>query len=187
MNNAILAGIAGFALTAATLAVAQPTAAPRSATRAEVAAQVRERFTQVDANGDGYLTQVEAQAAIKGRTEARRAERFDRLDANRDGQISRQEFAAPQGQALAIRDGARAGPGRAMARMRGMRSGGFGGRMFGMADSNKDSRVSLQEATDAALRRFDMVDANRDGTISPQERHQMRGKMREMRQQHRPS
>jgi hypothetical protein len=46
--------------------------------------------------------------------------------------------------------------------------------MFEMADVNHDSRVSLQEATDAAARHFDMADANHDGRITPDERKQMR-------------
>jgi hypothetical protein len=47
-----------------------------------------------------------------------------------------------------------------------------------MADANRDGRVTLPEATNAALRHFDMADLNRDGQITPDERMQMRQRMR---------
>jgi Ca2+-binding EF-hand superfamily protein len=47
-----------------------------------------------------------------------------------------------------------------------------------MADANKDGRVSLQEAQDAALRRFDTADSNRDGRISREEMMQRHQQMR---------
>jgi EF hand domain-containing protein len=68
--------------------------------------------------------------------------------------------------------------------MRGMRHMAMmGGRMFDMADANKDGRVSLQEAQTAALQHFDMADTNRDGQVTPDERRQMR---RHMRMERRP-
>src|SRR5207342_2569804 len=68
--------------------------------------------------------------------------------------------------------GAPRGEGRRM-RMHQMGGGMMGGRMFEDSDANKDGRVSLQEATDAAVRHFDMADTNRDGRITPEERMQM--------------
>ena len=44
--------------------------------------------------------------------------------------------------------------------------------MLRMVDANNDSRVSLQEATNAALQRFDRVDRNHDGSITRDERQQ---------------
>ena len=108
---------------------------------------------------------------------------FDRLDANRDGSISREEFDSGHQKRHVMRidhdgDGQ---PGRRMHAMPG-RGGGMhlGGRMFDQADANRDARVSLQEATEAALKHFDMADINRDGTLAPEERQQMRVKMKEM-------
>jgi hypothetical protein len=66
-------------------------------------------------------------------------------------------------------------------RMHGM--GGFGARLFEMADANHDGRVSLQEAQAAALSRFDRADLNHDGKLTPEERQRARQLMR----QHRPS
>jgi hypothetical protein len=107
---------------------------------------------------------------------------FDRLDANRDGAISRQEYVSAQPQVNQRRTFVmRRGPGAAgqgQARMRG----GMGGRMFETADINRDSRVTLQEATNAALQRFDSADANRDGTLTREERMQMRQQRRAQRQ-----
>ncbi len=54
----------------------------------------------------------------------------------------------------------------------------LGGHMFDMADSNRDGRVTLQEAQTVALRHFDMADANRDGQVTPDERRQARKRMR---------
>jgi hypothetical protein len=55
---------------------------------------------------------------------------------------------------------------------------GFGGRLFEMADGNRDGRVSLAEAQAAALAHFDKADVNHDGRITPDERQQMHETMR---------
>ena len=179
--------------------------AMKAPTRAEVLDRMRMIFTRLDANRDGYLTKTEAvagRALIKGQRQQRsdavrpgqrrrvvmdRGAMFDRLDINGDGVISRGEFAnAPARQQRRVVIGTdRNGdgrPDRAMRRQGGMRVAGMrlGGRMFEQADINRDSRVSLNEATGAALRHFDMVDANRDGTLAPDERRQMRERMKEM-------
>jgi Ca2+-binding EF-hand superfamily protein len=176
-------------------------------TRAEVAAHVRTMFERLDGNRDGYVTKAEAEAAKGGRGDrfTRRFERrggardfggrpadrgalFDRMDANHDGYVSRDEFArAPmrEERRIVFRDG-RGSDSRAAAPggggMRGMRMGmgmgGLRGRMFEMADANRDGRVTLQEATNAALRHFDTADVNRDGRLTPEERMQMHQRMR---------
>lgn len=123
---------------------------------------------------------------------------FDRLDANKDGAISRDEFAKGHEQRIEriVINRAPGAPGAVppvppmghdgMHGMHGMkmhRMGGMmGGHMFEMADANKDGRVTLQEATEAAVRHFDMADANHDGRITPDERMQMH---RQMMEQHR--
>lgn len=168
-------------------------------TRNGVVDKVRTHFARLDTDRDGYLTKAEAQAAHAGMKAHRgkwagrgsqgqrqgmdRGAMFDRLDTNRDGSISRQEFDSAHQRRQAMRID-RDGDGQADRRTRPMRGHGggmrLGGRMFDQADGNRDSRVSLQEATDAALKHFDMADANRDGTLSPEERQQMRVRMREM-------
>ena len=179
--------------------------ADRVQTRDEAVAKVREHFARLDTNRDGVLTQAEADAGrdlIKQRIVQKKSERgdrrlerlqhrdpavaFDRLDANKDGSISRDEFARGHEMRIERRVEKRADKAGAQGAPRAMkmhRMGGMmGGHMFAMADLNKDSRVTLQEATDAAVRHFDMVDANRDGRITRDERMQMH---RQMREQHR--
>ncbi len=201
----VLAG-AGAALAQAPAAPPAPQVAPappmaqRVTTRTEVVAKVREHFAQLDGNRDGVLTKAEAEAGRKefkerfrqklGEHRGQRLERrdpkaaFDRLDANKDGTVSREEF--DKGHELRVerrmvmKDGAAGAPYRGM-RMHRMGGMMMGGHMFEMADANKDGQVSLQEATDSAVRHFDMTDANRDGQITPDERRQMRRQMIEKR------
>jgi Ca2+-binding EF-hand superfamily protein len=179
--------IAGIALAfAATAAVAQMPQAGRGdgvQTRQEAVQRVQQMFARADTNRDGFLTQAEVQSgrqslrqrgsrAQRAVDPARRAERaFARFDLNRDGVISRQEFA--QRQALRGERAQRGERGQRGQRMAGMR-GGLGGRMFALADLNRDNRLSVQEATGAALQRFDRTDLNRDGRVTRDERLQAR-------------
>ena len=143
-------------------------------TRAEMQAHVAKMFARLDANHDGFVTREEARAMhaqMAAKMQQRMAQRaqnggadrskaFDRIDANHDGMISRDEFAA-----------APRGHGMMMMRMAGMHRG-LGGQMFDMADLNKDGRVSLAEAQQAALQHFDRADLNHDGVLTPEERQQ---------------
>ena len=198
MNKFLVSGVAGAALIVGAAAVAQ-TAAPRQAakihTRASVQQTVAQHFARLDTNRDGFVTKAEA-AAVKAMRAGKRGDRaarragarnpgmmFDRLDTNRDGSITRAEFEArrtQRQQRVASRD--TNGDGRPDGRqMHGGRMGALGGHMFDMADANRDGRVTLQEATGAALQHFDMADANRDGQVTREERVQMRQRMRAQR------
>lgn len=172
----------------------------RIQTRATVAKHVQAMFARVDTNRDSVVTKAEVESVKAahggkrmmrhgghggpGGQHADRGAMFERLDANRDGAISRAEFDAAHAQRqqrMATRD--KNGDGRPDARRMGGghrmgMGGGLGGRMFDLADANRDSRVTLQEATNAALRHFDMADVNRDGQLTPDERRQMHQKMR---------
>ena len=195
--------LAGAALAQTPVAPTPPVApmAERIHTRAEMVAKIRDHFAQLDANKDGFLTKEEADAGRKifkdrirtklGERGEHRMERrdpnqaFDRLDANKDGSISRDEFAKGHEMRIERRmvmqdgmPGGHAGMGHGGMRMHRM-GGMMGGHMFEMADANKDGRVSLQEATDAAARHFDMADANKDGRVTPDERRQMHRQMME--------
>ena len=187
MKKLIFSAAAIAVAAAATpLIAAQPASAPvmthqghaamgKAMTRAGLTQQVQMHFAQMDTNRDGFLTQAEAQAmrgmrrAKAGQNVAQNADRrFARLDANRDGAITKPEFDAAHQQHAGKRQGMTGGK-------RGhMGMGGLHGRMFAMADANKDNRVSLQEAVAGAVRHFDMADANRDGTLTPEERRAMR-------------
>lgn len=134
---------------------------------------------------------------------------FDRLDANRDGKITRDEFGKAREIRIEKRvmvdgqprhggehgmhampgapgAGIHASPGAPGERreVRIVRRGGGGGMMGAMfqgADANRDGRVSLSEATGAALQHFDMMDTNRDGRVTPEERAAGRAHMMQMR------
>lgn len=192
---------AGAAIAQAPVASPAPHAGPNAMapmadkihTRDEMIAKVREHFARLDADRDGFLTKAEAEAGrsvMKQRIVERLGERqdagaaFDRLDANKDGAISRDEFAKAremrtERRTIVKEPGGAAAPGTGHKGMRMHRMGGMmmAGHMFDMADANKDGRVSLQEATDAAARHFDMADANRDGRVTPDERRQMHRQM----------
>jgi len=174
----------------------------RAITRNEVVGHIRDLFARLDTNRDGYVSREEMDAAhqkmmgmagdihermAQGMAEHGMLDRnamFDRLDTNHDGNISRQEFMAAQQmreqRVIIMRSGADAGP--MGMRMHGMGGGmGFGGRLFDMADTNHDGRVSLAEAQAAALAHFDRADLNHDGTLTPEERQQAHQMMRNQR------
>jgi Ca2+-binding EF-hand superfamily protein len=175
-----------------------PMAPDRVVTRADMDARVRAHFAQLDTNRDGYVTTEEMSAMRsvrgmhggdgEGRIEehvmrGNPAAAFDRIDANHDGSISRDEFA--KGREVTVekrvitRGGAPGAPGLPM-RLK-MHGGLMGAGLLRMADTDKDGRVSLAEATSGAMQHFDMMDANRDGRLTPEERQAARGKMRQMR------
>jgi len=174
--------------------------ADRVITRAEVQAKVQTHFTKVDADRDGFVTSAEIDARHAGMRQhmrqggaghammARRGDpnvAFDRIDANKDGMVSRDEFAKGREVRIerhVIREGGAPGqPGAMRMKMHRMGGGMFGGAMLKMADTNRDGRVSLAEATSGALAHFDKADTNRDGRITPEERRAGRMMMREMR------
>lgn len=175
--------IAGAAL-AATLGVAAYAAAPDGPpkTRAEVQARVADHFKKADANGDGFVTKAEmdaARATMKEksaeRREERREQRFAKLDTDKDGTLSKAEYSVRPERKDGDRKGMHRGHGK-----HGMRHGGpmGGGMWFERADANKDGKVSLAEASAGALAMFDRVDTNKDGTISPEEHKAARDAMR---------
>lgn len=163
--------------------------------RAAISAQVQALFARIDLDRDGFVTRQEAQgarranrgdraegaqrgprgqrAADPARQQQRRMAAFDRLDTDRNGVLSRAEF----GQAAQLRAERQAAR---IERGRGAGGGQMGlrGRMFELADVNRDGRVSLQEATAAAYQRFDMADLNRDGRLTREERKQNRERRR---------
>lgn len=182
MNKLVLGGAAAALALAVIPAFAQ-TAVPAKVapkahvqTRAEVASHVQAMFAKLDSDRNGWLTKAETDAARdevrKGRVaqvaERRAVHSFGQIDRDGNGSISRAEFDSAHAN--------RVGPATDRHTRRGAHM--LGGKMFDTADSNKDSRVSLQEATATALRQFDMADANRDGQVTGEERKAMREKMR---------
>jgi Ca2+-binding EF-hand superfamily protein len=152
--------------------------------RAEGRADPAAIFARLDANKDGSITRAEADAARTARAVASGkpanahamafGNLFERADKNRDSIITRAEFdaAPPKGGMAGKRGGAR----------HGGKHAGMGGRLFTVGDANKDGRVSLAEAQQAALSHFDRADLNRDGQVTPDERRQSRQQRRAQRQ-----
>lgn len=184
--------IAGAALAAMLAAAAYAQAAPDGPprTRAELQAQVAEHFRKADANSDGFITQIEFDAARKAmhakfaeRREDRREEMFAMLDKDRSGSLSKDEFMAPPPQREAPdgpdgMDRGHDGHGDGMKMRHGRMGGGMGGDWFARTDADKDGKVSLAEASAGALAMFDRVDTDHDGTVSPQEHDAARDTMR---------
>lgn len=166
-------GAAAMALALGAVAYAAPGDARRgmdadgngTITRAEIQAQVSERFAKADANGDGVLNDTDKAA--------RMGQMFDRMDTDKNGSISRAEFTAAHsamGGGHEGMDHAKMGGGERGGPHMGRRGGGGAGMMLRMADANKDGAVTRDEATAAALMHFDRMDANKDGQVTKTER-----------------
>ena len=188
----LLLSAAAIALAGITPALAQDVTiedhamAQEPVTRAQIVQKVQQHFAQLDTNRDGFITKAEMDSAPKMRRfkmrqgaddDGKMPDRgaiFDRLDANHDGSISREEFQSAKPDVKERRVIVMNGDGQAMepgaTGMRMHRLGmGMRGRMFEMADADKDGRVSIQEATNAAAAHFDKADSNHDGTLTPDE------------------
>jgi len=123
-------------------------------------------FDKLDTNHDGEITQAEAEAsrtvrkaATSNRKKRTSSPLFAKADSNKDGVVTRAEF-----------DSA-AASGKIKVRRASMRGSAII-RLFDASDLNKDGRLSLTEAQQAALQQFDAADVNHDGILSPQERRQ---------------
>ena len=99
-------------------------------------------FEQVDANGDGTITEAEMLAAA--------GDRFQDADSDGDGSVSLEEFAAAQ-EALQEE--------RRQARLE---------RLFGRMDANDDGQLTQDELEASVAERFDRMDRNDDGELTPE-------------------
>jgi Ca2+-binding EF-hand superfamily protein len=129
--------------------------------------RIERMFDRMDSDHDGKVTQAEIDAARAARLAAsgktakagRRSgsSLFVRADANNDGTVTRAEFEAA------------AASGKIKLRQPNMRGNSIV-RLFDAADTDKDGRLSLDEARQAALQHFDAADADHNGVLTPDER-----------------
>ena len=104
-----------------------------------------DRIKAADTNGDGMISRDEAKAL------PRILKNFDAIDANHDGQVTMEELHAfHQAHKGAHHDGAG---------------------MFAKLDTNKDGKISREEAAAAPrlAEHFDAIDTNHDGFVTPDE------------------
>jgi Ca2+-binding EF-hand superfamily protein len=149
-------------------------------------------FDRLDANKDGKITRDEMDAHratmmkdhpnMPAGDGSRMNKMFDRFDANKDGAIT---FAEMQAAPMKARRGGdhpgmnppasgvtAAAPGapqpgtKAWGRSAGLH---LFGQVFAMSDLNKDGKITLAEAQQAALTQFDKADSNHDGTVTSEE------------------
>ena len=99
-------------------------------------------FEQVDANGDGTITQDEMLAAA--------GDRFQDADSDGDGIVSLDEFTAAEELLEKQRRQARAE------------------RMFDRLDANDDGELTQDELETSVAERFDRMDRNGDGELTPE-------------------
>ena len=180
---------------AAVLALAVPAIAQMnkpdqpSQTRAQAEAKVREHFTKLDVNKDGFVASDEMKLRMTAMHQESNDQHWARLDTDKNGSISRQEFDVAHGPKAGMATHSmkgEKGDGAHSEKQVGMRhSGGHGGKgmrqmmMMHMADTDKDGRVSQKEAIDGSLAMFDRADANKDGTLTQEERRSARQAMRQ--------
>lgn len=122
-------------------------AADRTAKRAEMQAK---KFTSLDADGNGSISQAEwaNQGAERAAKRAERAEKRAAAGETREG------------------------------KRHAMRGPGKRGGMMAKADTDGDKAISQAEFQTAALARFDAADANKDGQVTAEERKAQRGEWR---------
>lgn len=150
-------------------------------TRAEFDAAHQTRFTQLDTNRDGSISQEERRAGRPERPERAEGERrgpggpgghgMRNPDANNDGVITREEFLAGPTQMFERLDANRDGRLTAEERPpRGERHGWGHGRHHGGgmrgADANRDGNVTQAEFQAHGAQMFARMDANSDGRIT---------------------
>ncbi len=90
-------------------------------TQAEIEAHRNKRFTDADTDGDGQISLEEMQAAAQTKANERAAKFFERQDANKDGVLSEDELPKPR----------------------------RGAKMFERIDADGDGSISEQEYADA--------------------------------------
>ncbi|NNC37834.1 MAG: hypothetical protein HKO02_10290 [Hyphomonadaceae bacterium] len=138
----------------------------------EFLSAANEKFSTMDADGNGAVTKDERQAFRKLKREERAQRQFDRKDANNDGVISQQEDIDARAARDEKREAARAERRERKAERgekRRSKEGRRGDRQRFNPDANGDGVVDVAEHGAAAQQAFARMDTNDDGVLSAEE------------------
>jgi Ca2+-binding EF-hand superfamily protein len=168
-------------------------------TMSELNEASKQRYTKMDADGNGAVTLDEFQAYLGDRKAQWREQRFTEMDSNGDNQISQQEYIQYKQQRAEQRyqqmdadnDGVvskeeylnrkRGHYGKKHDREHGGKHAHHhgGDRFFSRLDSNNDAQLTLEESLAAWTKWFKRIDANGDQVVTAEEVQAFRDSMRD--------
>ena len=130
-------------------------------TQAEFQAHAEARFAEVDADGDGFVTGEELKAAGDARRAERSAKMLERFDTDGNGSLDASELEAMGDKRGDKRDG----------KKDGKRGDKGGERMIERMDTNDDGKLSMEEMTQRhdPAKMFERLDKDENGSISAEE------------------
>ena len=132
--------------------------------QAEFTTFAAQRFSQIDVDGDGVLTETERAEFHKAQRAERAQEHFEKMDSNHDASISEEEFSLFREQRSEARRAERKEKREARHERRRQRHQEMKMRVQG-ADSNQDGVIARDEHEQAALRRFERLDSDGNGYL----------------------
>jgi len=146
----------------------------------------KDRFSRIDADHNGSISEEEFSTYMQSRREQRQKERAELMDTNKDGKISKEEFLAHSQQRAERRFGwmDKNNDGQLTDDELAPRKNDkhhFGKKIFSRIDSNGDGKVTQEESQSAWGKWFERMDSNGDKTVTVDEVNQAREKWREKR------
>jgi len=145
----------------------------------------KERFRNMDKDGNGKLTEGEFSDYVQAKREKRQQERYKKLDTDNNGSVSKDEYmtAAQQRAERKFKRMDKDGDGILSAaehttKKRGHRGKGRGKQAFARMDTNNDGYATLEESQTAWDDWFRKLDSNGDNAVNPEEVKQAREKRR---------
>lgn len=173
-TNMKIAALSGLLAVGAVAATAQPSGQDRfqqldadgngAITQAEFQAHAEARFAKVDADGDGFVTGEELKAAGDARRADRAAKMVERFDTDGNGSLDASELEAMGDKHGGKRGGKEGGK-------HGHKGGDKGARMIERMDANDDGKLSMEEMTQRhdPAKMFERLDKDGNGSVSAEE------------------